>query len=164
VDFILEDGYESLVPVVGTNYDLVAFDPRGLGRSIPAANCSAPSKSLRRRAFGMSGPELSSLYWDQTLESAHELGAECKKAIGGPDGAGPHMSTAVVATDMVSIVDAFAKTDQAKKVKNPSLVNYWGVSYGTFIGETFASMFPDRVGRVALDGMISVLKTGTVLV
>jgi pimeloyl-ACP methyl ester carboxylesterase len=145
--------------VVGTNFDIVAFDPRGLGRSIPAANCSASSteNSLRRRAFGLYGPELSSLYWDETLESAKELGAECEANIGGQDGAGTHMSTAVVARDMLSIVDAFAATDKGKTVEDCSLLNYWGISYGTFIGESFASMYPDRVGRVALDGMLHFL-------
>jgi pimeloyl-ACP methyl ester carboxylesterase len=157
VDFILESGYEVSVPVVGTNFDLVAFDPRGLGRSIPLANCSASSSNLRRRAFGMYGPELSTIYWDQTLESAKEFGAECEAAIGGPNGAGPHMSTAVVATDMLSIVKAFAATERGKRVEDSSLLNYWGISYGTFVGETFASMYPDRVGRVLLDGMISIL-------
>lgn len=103
----------------------------------------------------MNGPELGTLYWDPVLESAKEFGAQCEDAIGGPNGAGQHMSTAVVARDMLSIVDAFAKTKRGKAVKDSSLLNYWGISYGTFIGETFASMYPDRVGRVALDGMIS---------
>lgn len=142
------------MPVVGTNFDLVAFDPRGIGRSIPLANCSASSSSLRRRAFGMHGPELSTIYWDQTLASAEEFGAECEAVISGPNSAGPHMSTAVVATDMLSIINAFAATERGHGVNDSSLLNYWGVSYGIFIGETFASMYPDRVGRVLLDGMI----------
>ena len=154
VDFILQSGYEVLQPVIGTNFDIVAFDPRGLGRSIPLANCSAPASKLRRRAFGMTGPELSSLYWDQTLEQAKELGAECGAAIGGPHGAGQYMSTAVVAMDMLSIVNAFAASERGETVRGSSLLNYWGVSYGTFIGETFASMYPDRVGRVLLDGVV----------
>lgn len=102
----------------------------------------------------MTGPELSSLYWDQTLEQAKELGAECGAAIGGPHGAGQYMSTAVVAMDMLSIVNAFAASERGETVRGSSLLNYWGVSYGTFIGETFASMYPDRVGRVLLDGVV----------
>lgn len=67
------------------------------------------------------------------------------------------MSTVVVARDMLSIVDAFAATERGKTTKDSSLLNYWGISYGTFIGETFASMYPDRVGRVVLDGTILLL-------
>lgn len=128
-----------------------------MGRSIPRANCSqsASQNGLRRRAFGLHGPELPQAFFEQIFQSAQELGQECEAAIGGPDGAGPHMSTPVVATDMLSIVDAFAATESGKSVANSSLLNYWGFSYGTFIGQTFASLYPDRVGRVAIDGNFS---------
>jgi hypothetical protein len=76
----------------------------------------------------MYGPELSTIYWDQTLESTKEFGEECEAAIGGPNGVGPHMSTAVVATDMLSIVKAFAATERGKRVEDSSLLNYWGIS------------------------------------
>ncbi|KAF5871553.1 putative alpha beta-hydrolase protein [Botrytis fragariae] len=155
VDFLLEDGYSVLLPVVGTNYDIVAFDPRGMGRSIPLADCSSSSSSkLRRRNFGLSGPELDSSYWISEFQTAMGFGSECNATMGGPDEAGPHMSTAVLATDMLTIVDAFAMTDRGQGVNSSSLLNYWGFSYGSFIGETFASMYPDRVGRVAIDGVV----------
>ncbi|TAQ83854.1 hypothetical protein B7494_g7815 [Chlorociboria aeruginascens] len=155
VDFLLESGSSVLIPVVGTNFDIVSFDPRGMGRSIPLANCSSSTNTkLRSRAFGLAGPELPDAYWNQTFETAIALGQECNATIGGPDEAGPHMSTAVVARDMLSIVDAFAATECGKSVETSSLLNYWGFSYGTFIGETFASMYPDRVGRMAIDGVV----------
>ncbi|THV50899.1 hypothetical protein BGAL_0131g00040 [Botrytis galanthina] len=155
VDFILEDGYSVLLPVVGTNYDIVAFDPRGMGRSIPLADCSSSSSSkLRRRNFGLSGPELDTSYWTEEFQTALQFGAGCNATMGGSDEAGLHMSTSVLAADMLSIVDAFAKTERGQGVSSSSLLNYWGFSYGSFIGETFASMYPDRVGRVANDGVV----------
>lgn len=153
VDFLLEHGHSIVLPVIGTNYDIVSFDPRGMGRSIPLADCSSSSSSkVRRRNFGLSGPELDSSYWTGEFQTSMEFGAECNATIGGPDQAGPHMSTAVVATDMLSIVDAFAQTEHGQSVNSSSLLNYWGFSYGSFLGETFASMYPDRVGRFAIDG------------
>jgi len=65
------------------------------------------------------------------------------------------MSTTSVARDLISILDAFARSEDGSKVENATLLNYWGISYGTFIGETFASMFPDRVGRMVLDGVVA---------
>lgn len=56
---------------------------------------------------------------------------------------GRFVGTTFVARDMISIVDAL---DQGPKL------NYWGASYGTVLGQVFASMFPERVGRVMLEG------------
>lgn len=60
------------------------------------------------------------------------------------------MSTATNARNMLSIVDGFAKIKDGHKASTPSsLFNYYGTSYGTFLGQTFASMFPERVGYMA---------------
>lgn len=56
---------------------------------------------------------------------------------------GRFIGTAAVARDMLTIVDALGQ--------GPEL-NYWGVSYGTVLGQVFVSMFPNRVGRILLDG------------
>jgi pimeloyl-ACP methyl ester carboxylesterase len=57
--------------------------------------------------------------------------------------------------DLVSILDAYARSEDGKKCQSdPLLLNYWGMSYGTFLGQIFASMFPHRVGRVVLDGVL----------
>jgi hypothetical protein len=55
------------------------------------------------------------------------------------------VSTAFDARDMAAVVDALGEPD--------GLLNYYGVSYGTVLGVTFAAMLPDKVGRMVLDGV-----------
>lgn len=95
-------------------------------------------------------------YYNSWIDYGKELGQECQQQVGGSLEAGRHMSTAITARDMLSIVDAFAATADGQSAAKPShLLNYYGISYGTFLGHTFASMFPDRVGNVVLDGVVS---------
>ena len=155
VDFVLNMN-DTNQATWGSNYDLVSFDPRGLYRSKPSANCSSSSSrpSVSRRVTKLPGPEYPESYWNSTFDNARALGDRCEATIGGKEQAGPHMTTAVNARDMVSIIDAFARTKAGQHIKDAMLLNYWGFSYGTFLGQTFASMFPDRVGRLVLDGNV----------
>jgi pimeloyl-ACP methyl ester carboxylesterase len=141
--------------IVGTNYDWVSWDPRGIGASIPAANCTIPANLRRRGLEPLTGPELASVYFEDTYTQSFEIGIACEDSIGAQNQAGPHVTTATVVRDMISIVDAHAASDRGKSCDDASLLNYWGFSYGTFLGQTFISMFPHRLGRVVLDGVLN---------
>lgn len=143
-----------LTLVVGTNYDIISWDPRGVGQSIPSASCLGPNLPSRSKIPNIHGPEFNESDWAEVVGSSLAFGERCEPQIGGKDQAGPHMTTAIVARDMISILDAFAKTEAGRSVEEPSLLNYWGISYGTMLGQTFASMFPKRVGRVILDAVV----------
>jgi pimeloyl-ACP methyl ester carboxylesterase len=110
--------------------------------------------------------------WSMT----HAFGAYCKQASDTQDGPDikKYMTTAFVARDMLEIIEKHAAYNSKKVARiskangrksTPSAVTtyergtaklqYWGFSYGTQLGSTFASMFPDRVGRLVLDGVVS---------
>jgi len=59
---------------------------------------------------------------------------------------GRFIGTGYVARDMMQIVDS---------LKEDGLLRYWGVSYGTVLGATVAAMFPERMDRVVLDGVVN---------
>ncbi|KAI8940241.1 hypothetical protein NX059_003943 [Plenodomus lindquistii] len=161
-------------------YDILGFDPRGIGMSEPAAVCipSVPSSwswGLRESNEGILGSSDAALgrLWSMT----HAYGSSCEKALEDEDGPDikEYMSTASVARDMLEITEKHAEyvaeqraqlaAQKAGKTlgchdtgyrRGEAKLQYWGFSYGTFLGTTFASMFPDRVGRVVLDGVVSV--------
>ncbi|KAK4133912.1 hypothetical protein BT67DRAFT_34936 [Trichocladium antarcticum] len=67
---------------------------------------------------------------------------------------------------MVSIVDAWDRGIETRGLAPNALKGklvYWGFSYGTYLGATFAKMFPDRVGRLVLDGVVDADQYGTFL-
>ncbi|UPK92958.1 hypothetical protein LCI18_003893 [Fusarium solani-melongenae] len=137
--------------ILGGHYDLVSFDPRGTGKTLPFVCPSLDSlepnvtegSSLARRAKEFNNlPEADT--WEQisttSWKQAGQIADACYEDY---NEYGRFIGTAFAARDMISIVDAL---DQGP------FINYWGTSYGTVLGQTFASMFPDRINRMMLDG------------
>ncbi|KAH7310031.1 hypothetical protein BKA65DRAFT_414371 [Rhexocercosporidium sp. MPI-PUGE-AT-0058] len=162
VQFLL-DVSDEVKDAVGSDYDFAAWEPRGIGYSIPAVNnCQPPDSNLTKSKRSLDnlkiyGPNMSleDLIDADTLNQVMKQGEDCARYMGGPLDAGPHMTTATVVRDLITIVDAYAASSDGKRAsQDPKLLNYWGFSYGTIIGQTFASMFPDRLGRVVIDGVV----------
>ncbi|MBT1092335.1 alpha/beta hydrolase [Streptomyces sp. Tu102] len=121
---------------VRARYDMVAVDPRGVARSEPV-------ECLSGRA--MDAYTQTDFTPDDAKETAELVEAQKKFAEGcGKDAPGllRHVSTAEAARDM----------DILRSVLGDEKLTYVGASYGTFLGATYAGLFPDRVGRLVLDG------------
>ncbi|KAI0818354.1 TAP-like protein-domain-containing protein [Xylaria sp. FL0064] len=157
VDEVQNNGVAYYQSVTGDNWDIVGFEPRGIYRSEPNINCSATTTTTKNsKLYSRFVPDVTEDFFTSYVEAGVRLAQRCGAVVGGERDAGPHMSTTTNARDMISIIDAFAKTADGKKAVKPSnLLNYFGYSYGTFLGQVFASMFPDRMGNMVLDGVLS---------
>ncbi|MFD3700133.1 alpha/beta hydrolase [Streptomyces sp. NPDC058646] len=121
---------------VRAQYDMVSFDPRGVARSNPVECLTGPAMDRYTQV-------------DQTPDDAAEralLVAAFKEFAAGCQARSsrilPHLSTVDAARDM----------DLLRAVLGDEKLSYVGASYGTFLGATYADLFPGRVGRLVLDG------------
>jgi len=99
---------------------------RGVGFSLPQARCydfyDQQNLAIQQDAFGSPGFSNVSVYEGWALFKAY--GLACQQTIGGEKGIGAHMSTAVVARDMISIADAHQSSVEGD-CSEKALVNYW---------------------------------------
>lgn len=137
---------------------------------------------IQREADGMLGSSARAFArnWDRTV--ARNIGCSGTLAtptVEGGDALGEHVNTVPVARDMLEIVERHGEwrervgreeqrrrdrevgfdADQrilrrTKWKRGKEKLLYWGRSYGTVLGTTFAAMWPDRVERVVLDGVV----------
>ncbi|MFF0697868.1 alpha/beta hydrolase [Streptomyces tendae] len=116
-------------------YDVVTFDPRGVGRSSPVSCGPATLKIMEATDGdgGLTDPE-------DVLKRLRDAAAECAK-YSGP--VLPHIGTVDAARDM----------EVMRRALGDDRLNYLGFSYGTRLGAVYAARFPDKVGRMVLDGV-----------
>jgi pimeloyl-ACP methyl ester carboxylesterase len=128
---------QGLDPGVAAEYNIIGFDPRGVGPSVPALHCD-PS------FFAGVRPDYipASAAAEQVLIGrARTYAADCERRFGWLL---PYMTTIDAARDMDSIRAALG----APKI------SYFGYSYGTYLGQVYATLFPHRVRRMVLDSTV----------
>ncbi|GAA3509954.1 alpha/beta fold hydrolase [Georgenia daeguensis] len=140
VDLLHLLGGELLHPSVRARFDVVAFDPRAVGRSDPAT-CFRDAE--QERAFIRTLPAFPVEPAEEArfTASAAVLGTACTVLSGSRIAAA---STANVARDL----------DLLREAVGDEALTYLGYSYGTFLGATYAALFPDRVRALVLDGTV----------
>ncbi|MEU5280323.1 alpha/beta hydrolase [Streptomyces asoensis] len=121
---------------VRARYDMVAVDPRGVARSEPV-EC-------------LDGRDMDTFtQTDTTPDDPHETTELIDAYKGFAEGCGTRSAKLL---RHVSTVEAARDMDVLRAVLGDKKLTYVGASYGTFLGATYAGLFPDRVGRLVLDG------------
>ncbi|KAM0470925.1 hypothetical protein ACHAPX_009679 [Trichoderma viride] len=150
-----------LVDIPSTrHFEILSFDPRGVGRTTPSVDCFR-SDQLVRTSWALENHGRGPLNSEQAigyglgLMGFHSLRCKEEDALN-PDGeAMKFVNTPSVARDMVEMVDKIEelRKHEGEDVATPR-IQYIGWSYGSVLGNYFASMFPGRVGRMVLDGVM----------
>ncbi|KIW36100.1 hypothetical protein, variant [Exophiala oligosperma] len=153
VDFLLSTGSE-LEAILGSDYNIVGFDPRGVNNSGPVVDCFPRHSDAREEfsdQFFTVTANSSSNSLEQQFYAADLFGQWCSAAFR-KNASGEYVSTPAVATDMLT----YAKAEQraAGKPEEEAKLWYYAVSYGTALGSTFAALYPQNVGRLVLDGVL----------
>jgi len=122
------------------NYDVIGFDPRGVGQSTPIT-CWTPEDVQAIQAGQAEMPSLSTpgSAADIVAQGSHKA-ADCQEHTEVPEIL-DHADTRSVARDM----------DVMRALVGDKDLNYHGASYGTYLGAVYAELFPDNIGRVVLD-------------
>ncbi|MEU1125525.1 alpha/beta hydrolase [Streptomyces sp. NPDC005899] len=121
-----------------TRYDLVSFDPRGVGRS-EGVECSG-DRELDAR-YARDGTPDTAEEEKAFVADQKSYVADCEKNSGGEL---PYVGTTNAARDM----------DLLRQVLGDGKLNYFGISYGTELGGVYAHLYPGNVGRFVLDAVV----------
>ncbi|MEU7058408.1 alpha/beta hydrolase [Streptomyces sp. NPDC046197] len=121
-----------------TRYDLVSFDPRGVGRSA-GVRCESDAQLdqyFQQDAIPENAAERAS-FVNNTRQFNAACGRNSKAVL-------PHVRTTDAARDM----------DLMRQVLGDKKMHYFGISYGTELGGVYAHLFPTHVGRAVFDGVV----------
>ncbi|MFC8968391.1 alpha/beta hydrolase [Streptomyces sp. NPDC057094] len=121
-----------------TRYDLVSFDPRGVGRS---AGVECEDDQQLDKYFQQDATPNDDAETQDLLGNTRTFNAACEKNSGKVL---PHVRTTDAARDM----------DLMRQVLGDDKLHYFGISYGTELGGVYAHLFPKNVGRAVFDGVV----------
>jgi pimeloyl-ACP methyl ester carboxylesterase len=165
----------------GKYFDIISFDPRGVNNTTPRLKCFPDALSqqawfLSLPDYGLlwSSPSVIGLEWGR----AEALGASCSRHEEGfGDTMLRYVNTAQTVEDMAEIVEQIGEWRQAtanqilatqaihpearKSIlervawrRGDEKLQFWGFSYGTLLGQTFAAMHPSKISRMVIDGVL----------
>jgi pimeloyl-ACP methyl ester carboxylesterase len=122
---------------VASRYNVIGFDPRGVGASVPALHCDPSFFAGVRPDYVPATARAEQVL----VNRAKTYAADCERRYGWLL---PHMTTLDAARDIDAIRAALGQRQ----------ISYYGVSYGTYLGQVYATLFPHRVRRMVLDSIV----------
>lgn len=129
-----------LPPKLGERFDLIGFDPRGTGASLPKIDCLNDQENDQERTKVFADPSPAGVAKQEANSKAYA--DRCAQRVG-PDVLA-NMGTRDAAKDM----------DVMRSAVGDQKMNYVGYSYGTELGTAYAEAFPQNVRSLVLDGAI----------
>lgn len=124
-----------------SKFNIVGFDPRGVGRSEPTVKCF-DAKQTDVMLYSDNGFPLGS---PQDLKASRALLTSFAKACA--KNTGPNLA-------YVDTVSAAKDLDVLRAVMGEASLDYLGFSYGSLLGETYAALFPKKISHMVIDGVI----------
>ncbi|MER7195327.1 alpha/beta hydrolase [Streptomyces flaveolus] len=127
----------SLPKKVAAQYDVIGFDPRGVGKSAPALDCRPGHFAAVRPDTLPVSPAVEQANLTRAKAFAQACGKKYADVL-------PHIDTVSAVRDMDAIRGALGSEK----------INYFGYSYGTYLGAVYAKLYPQRVRRLVLDSVV----------
>ncbi|KAF2735448.1 hypothetical protein EJ04DRAFT_464675, partial [Polyplosphaeria fusca] len=150
VDYILSGGGDSILEKFAGNYNLVGFDPRGVNNSAQYGPLSCfPSPEARDEDSAVDRTSLETIYTDTFAK-----GQNCSNYNNNNPTRTRFSGTMAVVQDILYFHELYTSTRMNRNPKTEPIW-YYGISYGTVIGQTLAAMYPSRVGRIIVDGNVN---------
>ncbi|WSQ08659.1 alpha/beta hydrolase [Streptomyces sp. NBC_01231] len=125
---------ENLPKSAQQKYDLIGFDPRGVGRSSPVSCALTPEEENWLRPYKEET-------FDKDVAWARDVANKCREKAGDTL---PHITTRNTARDM----------DLLRAILGEKKISYVGISYGTYLGAVYTQLFPGRADRFVLDSAV----------
>ena len=127
-----------VTPAVLRKFDIVGFDPRGVGKSTPLWCLTGPETDKFVAADGSPSTPVQEVEY---IDQSKLLARRCSERAG-------------TLLPFVGTIDAAKDLDILRSVLGDKQLNMLGKSYGTLLGATYAHLFPQNVGRLVLDGAV----------
>lgn len=122
---------------VGGHYDWIGFDPRGVGASTPRLSCDPHYADGPRPRFAPPTPATATTWLTRSARYAAACGAAGGALL-------DHMTTRDSANDM----------EYLRLALRAPRISYYGYSYGTYLGQVYATLYPSQIDRMVLDSNV----------